>query len=149
MTSTFRWSDLLTGLIAIGIGIAATVAGLSYGVGSIARMGPGFMPACVGVLVTFSGVLLVVDSRQHSAEQPLPANLRALFFFIAGIGAFALLIESAGLVPAIFATVIFCSRADRSTTFMQALYVSFGLSLVAIVVFVYVLGFQAAPFGSY
>jgi hypothetical protein len=40
------------------LGVGAALTGSGYKVGSLARMGPGFMPAVLGVVLAFLGILI-------------------------------------------------------------------------------------------
>ena len=140
--------DHVTGVLLLGIGALAVWAGLGLGTGTIRRMGPGFFPVAMGMVLGGLGVLIALRPDTATDDQS-PANLRALALICAAIAAFALLVRSAGLVPAVFAAVFLSSLADASIRPLQAIGVGAVMSALAVGVFVWGLGFQAAPFGRF
>jgi len=144
--------DLATGALLIAIGAYAILMGQDYGVATIRRMGPGFFPVMIGGGLVVLGVIIIVVEGFGKRRSPVPAtpgNLRALLLVSAAIGAFAVLVRTAGLVPAVWAAVFVSSLADPGMRLGSALLVSVVMSVIAVVGFVWGLGFQAAPFGRY
>lgn len=143
--------DLLTGALLILVGGFAILQGIAYDIGTVRRMGPGFVPVMVGAFLVLLGIAMPVFDRKREldAEAHAPGNPRALILISAAIAAFAVLIVPAGMVPAVFVTVFVASLADPHMRVGGALLVSTIMSALAVVVFIWGLGFQAAPFGAY
>jgi hypothetical protein len=68
------------------------------------------------------------------------ASIRPLLAVIGSVLSFALLIESAGLIPAVIVSVLVASRGARETRFRQALVFGACLALAMWILFVMVLG---------
>ncbi len=58
--------DFLAGLLFIAVGIAAIVLATNYTLGTAARMGPGYFPRILGILMIALGAILALRSlRAH------------------------------------------------------------------------------------
>lgn len=143
--------DLICGIGIAAIGIYALWTGLSLDLGSARRIGPGVFPALAGLMLVVLGGLIALRSGRTAPgdEVPAPPQPRAMILILGGLGAFAALIGTAGMVPAIFASIVISSCADRSSSLRQALVLATVLSVFAVVVFIHGLGFQARAFGAY
>lgn len=89
--------------------------GASLGTGTARRMGPGWFPVALGWLMLGLGGLLAL-SGLFGRDAPLPdgdtePRPASALWVGAGIAAFALLLERAGLVPATVALVGLASLA--------------------------------------
>src|ERR1700761_6888655 len=93
--------DTLAGVLMMLLGIGAAAAGLHYRIGSLSRMGPGFFPASVGVLLAVTGAAIVVFgapedrlplpiAADETVEQ-LPSQWRGWILISLGIIAFIVL----------------------------------------------------------
>ncbi len=104
--------DLAGGVLVFATGAACAVGAATYPIGTLNRMGPGFLPLVVGIILAGIGVGLIVASRATSSEIPA-VSFRPLFAILAGLLWFALTLERFGLVPAIVGLVIVTSLAQR------------------------------------
>jgi hypothetical protein len=68
------------------------------------------------------------------------ASLRPWLAVVGSVLSFALLIETAGLIPAVIATVVVASRGSRKTALREALLFGVCLAVGMAVLFVIVLG---------
>ena len=50
--------DYYAGGLMLLLGVGAAVTGAGYKFGSLARMGPGFMPVMLGIVLAFLGILI-------------------------------------------------------------------------------------------
>ena len=55
--------DFWAGLLFIGIGVFAIAVGTNYQLGSAARMGPGYFPRILGILLLILGTLITVNTK--------------------------------------------------------------------------------------
>ena len=63
--------DLVAGLMFIAVGIAAIVIASNYTLGTAARMGPGYFPRILGILMIVLGAVIALRSLRL-AGPPLP-----------------------------------------------------------------------------
>ncbi|MCC5989654.1 MAG: tripartite tricarboxylate transporter TctB family protein [Pararhodobacter sp.] len=140
------------GLLATALGVFAMWEGSGYAIGSIRRMGPGWFPLALGVLLVALGLALALwGLTRHAARaEPGPesesADWRALAAITAGLAAFAALIERAGLVPAVFALVALASLAAGPPRPLRVLALAAAISALSWAVFRLGLGLPLPAF---
>lgn len=111
-----------------------------YGIGTPARMGPGFFPFAFGLAGMALALLVMARSFVSAGGLHEALHARPLIFVTAGVVAFGLLIETAGLGPAVFVAAIVSSFADSETSLKSSVLLAIGLTLGIWVVFAYLLG---------
>lgn len=139
--SGLSYTHLFSGLAGLGIGLFVIWQVQGYPMGTPRRMGPGFFPFSLGVLmVGLSLLVLLVEGRGVSKpDMPRPA-WRALIWVMLSIAAFAALAERAGLAPAVMASVLLSARADDSLTLLSSLVLGAVCAAMASGLFVLALG---------
>jgi hypothetical protein len=79
LTHLFRFRrDFCAGGLMILFGSVAAVYGPTYRIGTLTRMGPGFMPTVLGIVLIFLGVLIAGFASAGDAEVSTPEM--AVFF---------------------------------------------------------------------
>jgi putative tricarboxylic transport membrane protein len=131
--------ELAGGLIVLAGGCAVALGATSYPVGELTRMGPGYFPLAVGIVLALLGFGLIVASRT-AATSSLPAfRLKPVLAVFAGLVFFGLTIERFGLVPSTLGLVILTSLAqDRPSLLMIAATAAF-LIVFSVGIFIYAL----------
>lgn len=112
-------ADLWAGLMFAAIGVAALWVGADYSQGVASRIGPGYVPRLLGMLLAGIGVFLVVRSWWTRETIDATVAWRPVLFVLAAVVAFALVFEASGLVPAILASVAignFAASENKWTT---------------------------------
>lgn len=140
-----RTRRLLSGGLVTLTGLAVTMEGMTFGMGTMARTGPGFFPTVLGVVLTIVGVLITVvpdRTEDHDTAAFGRPDWRGWSCIILGIAAFALIGEMAGLGPATFACVFISAFGDREATVKGSLILAVAATVVAAVVFSWLLKFQ-------
>ena len=84
-----------------------------YQIGSLTRMGPGFLPLALGAIGLALGLIIMLTALGRPGVIP-KIPLRPCLFVLASIAVFAFLLERAGLVPASFIAVVISSLGDRT-----------------------------------
>lgn len=90
--------DLLAGLLFAAFGIAALWFGRDYAVGTLWRMGPGFLPRALAVGLIGFGLILFVRGLSFQGEPISPGRWRPVIVILLSIILFAVLLERVGLV---------------------------------------------------
>lgn len=146
------------GLIVL-FGSAIAYAGHGYGVGTLEHMGSGFVPLAIGAALVVVGLLLGLAAllspndadgsphMQHMNLSGLP-DLRGGVCIVAGVMAFVVLGEHAGLVPATFASVFIAALGDRKNSVRDAALLAGVMVALALIVFSWALKVQMPAFGS-
>jgi uncharacterized membrane protein YhdT len=140
--------DYYAGGLMILIGAGAAVIGTGYKFGTLARMGPGFMPVVLGIALAFMGVLIAgtaLTSSESDDAKFLPENPQWFGWacIIAGPILFIVLGNYGGMVPAVFACVFVCALGDKAATYKSSAMLAAGITVFGVVLFHYLL---AVPF---
>jgi Tripartite tricarboxylate transporter TctB family len=142
--------DVLAGLTFVGFGLAFALGALAYEVGDPVRMGPGFFPLIVGVLLAILGVLIAVTRSSDPDDATITAPpWRAAGLILGAIVIFGLTVRGLGLIPSIFVTALLASLASRETTVPMALLLAVGLTLVSVAIFVIALSVRVPLVGPW
>lgn len=144
--------DLAGGAIIALLGVGAILEGMKYSVGTLARMGPGFFPVWLGIILILLG-LLVAATADPVAEEDMehdiskdPPEWRGWGCVVAGVIAFIIVGRWGGLVPATFALVLISAMGDRETTFFKSVILAIGVTIVGTFIFSYLLQLQFPMF---
>jgi hypothetical protein len=134
--------DLIAGGAMLAVCAAFVVVAWGYGIGTPARMGRGFFPFSFGIVGMLLALLIMARSLVVPGGLHEALHKRSVIFVTAGVVAFGLLIETAGLGPAVFATTVLSSFADPEARLKGAVLLGLGLTAGIWVVFVHLLGLQ-------
>jgi hypothetical protein len=135
--------DFWAGLMFFGIGAFAMFVAQDYRYGGALRMGPGYFPTLLGgVLVIFGIVIMIKGLRSNEKiKGRLSVNgWRALIVLPLAIFLFALLVENAGLVPALLVLLFVTAAAGSEFKFVEVLLLSVGLTGASVALFIWGLG---------
>ena len=145
--------DFFSGLMFMVVGVAFAWGATSYNVGEAARMGPGYFPLVLGVLMALVGVVvsfksLVVDTKTDNkigawAWRPLFYVITANVVFgvlLAGLRTFDF--PAFGLIVAIYALTFIASMAQVDWKFKPTLLLATALAVGSYLVFVLALALQ-------
>ena len=145
--------DFFSGLLFIAVGIAFAWGATSYKVGDAARMGPGYFPLLLGILmgiiglaVTFSALVIETedgDKIGSFAWRPLFFIILSNLIFgvlLGGLPAFGL--PYMGLSAAIIALTFIAALAGREFKFKEGLVLSIVLAVACYLTFIVALKLQ-------
>ncbi|WP_114653898.1 tripartite tricarboxylate transporter TctB family protein [Polynucleobacter necessarius] len=128
-----------------GAGIMYMVIGLffagiatTYSLGTAAKMGPGYFPLALGILMFLLGLLVLVISLRASAplDQIPRFNWRVIGIIIGSICLFGILLPTMGVLVAIFALVFTSSTASKEFSWKAATLNSIVLMVFTYLVFI-------------
>jgi hypothetical protein len=126
-----RNRDFYAGGLMMLIGLGTSLEGLSYKLGTLTHMGPGFFPVALGGVLIGLGMLIAAAAVAQEAADGEGAPWRPEWWgwscIIAGPILFIILGLLGGMIPATFACVFVCALGDRSATLKG----SFGLAAIA------------------
>lgn len=134
-------------LILTGLGFA--IGAIRFDLGSISDMGPGFLPMCLGILLLVLGGVETLDAlSRHNDDPPQATNWKATIWVSAAMLAFGLLVEIAGLDPAVFVASLLAMLGERPVRPARVLLVSLGITILADVLFIRLLSISVSAFGG-
>ncbi len=106
--------DFFAGVIFLSLGLCAVVVGRDYPLGSTMRMGAGYFPFVLGLLLLLLGAAVCIRSLVVKGEKLEAIHLRPLLLVLGAIGAFAATVDSIGLVAAtVLMTLIGAAASAR------------------------------------
>ena len=152
--------DFFSGLLFIVVGGAFAYGATNYSVGTGARMGPGYFPLLLGIILALLGA--VVTFKSLVVETPDGDKIgkwawKPLFFIIASNLLFGVLlgglpsvgIPPMGMVVAIFGLVVVSSMAGQSFKLKEVLILATVLAVMSYLAFVVLLKRQFPVWPSF
>jgi Tripartite tricarboxylate transporter TctB family len=131
-----RSPDGQSGLFFTAFGIVVAVLAFQYPLGTPARMGPGFFPFWLGILLTVSGGLVIVQALRAEPVRIAPLEWRSAAVITLAIVISASLLLTAGLLVAIPALVIISAFAGRTFKLLPVLITAAVLTAMAYAIFI-------------
>ena len=132
--------DFFAGLLFIAFGVAAIVIGSNYALGTAARMGPGYFPRILGLLLIALGLALALRALRLDGS-PIPRFVwRPLLVVLGSVLAFGLMVNHAGVVVATIFLIVAASAASHEFRLRESLIS--GVALAALAVGVFVIGLK-------
>lgn len=152
--------DFFSGLMFLVVGIAFAVGANNYTVGTGARMGPGYFPMILGVLMALLGAAICFSGLTKgpaSGDKIGKWAWRQVFFILAANFAFGILlvgvpnlhIPQFGLIIAIYALVFIASLAGDKFNFKETAILSTVLAVGSYFAFVWALNLQFPVWPSF
>jgi hypothetical protein len=136
--------DFAAGLLYLALGLG--FAGLSTGfrMGSAARMGPGYFPFWLGLLLAVLGAVILLRALSPRAEvDRLTAwDVRGLGTVLLSVVLFGLMLQPLGLVIAVAVAVLVSSFAAHDAHWKATLLNVVAMVVICVVVFAWGLGLQ-------
>jgi hypothetical protein len=134
--------DFFAGLIFVAFGLAAIIIGSNYALGSAARMGPGYFPRILGILLLVLGAALSLRALKIKGG-PLPRwHWKPMLVVLGCVVAFGVLVNYIGLVLATIGLVFGSSAASHEFRPKEALLSGVLLAMLAVGVFIFGLNLQ-------
>ena len=145
--------DFVSGLMFMSVGGGFAWGAVDYQIGNAARMGPGYFPFMLGLILVGLGAIVTFNSFKSGppggdkigsiAWRPLVFILGAnLLFGALLVGVPALGIPQFGLIVAVFGLVIMAGYAREGARIKDSLILAAGLSLGSYLAFVKLLNLQ-------
>ena len=119
----------------IGFGLFVLYYGQKLAVGTSVRMGPGYVPHMLSYILLVLGGLICVIALYAGGETVEAPKWRPITLVTIGIVAFALLLESFGLFPALVALVIIASLGGDEFKLTEVIGNVIVLTILCILVF--------------
>lgn len=134
--------DFWAGILFIALGVFAIAVGSGYTLGSAARMGPGYFPRILGMLLVVLGLIIAASGVRVKGE-PIPGwNWRATIVVLGSVVLFGYFVEKIGVAIGTVLLIIAASYASHEFRPRESVVVGLALAALAVGVFVKGLGLQ-------
>ncbi len=145
--------DFFSGLMFGVVGIAFAWGATNYTVGSAARMGPGYFPLLLGVILAIFGAIIMFYSlvvETTDGEKITGFVWRPIVYILGSNVAFGILLGGLpklglppmGLIAAIYALTLIASKAGTEFKLKDVLILATGLSVLSYLAFIKLLNLQ-------
>jgi hypothetical protein len=145
--------DFFAGLMFCIVGAAFGFGASTYNIGSGARMGPGYFPLMLGIVLALLGAFIVFESlvvETEDGEKVGKWAWRPLVFIIVANLAFGVLlgglpsigVPAMGMVIAIYALTIISSLAGKEFAWKGVLILATVLAIGSYIAFIWLLKLQ-------
>jgi hypothetical protein len=152
--------DFFAGLMFMGVGVAFAWGATTYNVGSGARMGPGYFPLLLGILLAIIGGAITFKATTVETQDGDKIGKWAwkpLFFILAANFAFGILlgglpslgVPAMGLIVGIYALVFISSLAGQEFHAKSVFLLATVLAIGSYVAFVWALKLQFPVWPSF
>ena len=141
--------DFWAGALLAAIGVAAVVLARDYPFGTSLRMGPGYFPTVLGVLLALFGGYFLVRSLRASETLGTNWSLRALIGLTVSLILFGALIDRAGFVPALVVLIFGSAASSTEFKFGEVLLLTAILTVFAVVLFIWAIGLPYRLFAGF
>lgn len=152
--------DFWSGVMFTAVGTAFAIGARTYNVGEAARMGPGYFPLLLGIVLALIGLFVIAESMivdttdgekiGKFAWKPLVCIIGAnLLFGVLLAGLPAIKFPAFGLIVAIYGLTFVASLASERFSVKEVLIVATILAVLSYVAFVWLLKLQFPVWPSF
>jgi hypothetical protein len=130
--------DFWSGILFVACGLFAVVYGSKYALGTAARMGPGYFPRILGILMIVLGGLLTVRSFRLQGAPIAAWKWRPTLLVLGSVVVFGAVVRYLGMALSTVLLIVLASAASHE--FRPRESVIAGVLLAALAVGVFVIG---------
>jgi hypothetical protein len=152
--------DFFSGLVFVVVGIAYAIGATNYKIGDGARMGPGYFPLLLGILLAVLGAVVIFKAmvvETVDGDKVGSFAWKPLFFIIAANLSFGVLLgglpsikfPSFGLIVAIYALVPIAAYAGDEFKFKEVFVLATILAALSYIAFIWMLKLQFPVWPSF
>jgi hypothetical protein len=141
--------DFWCGLLLIAVSAIFAVGLIGLPIGTAFRMGPGYFPMVLMILLAFLGLLILINGVRLEGPPIGTVSLRSILLISMPIIFFGLTLRGLGLVLSLGITVFATTFAYRNWNASVAIATTLALIAASILIFVYGLGLPLSLFGPW
>jgi len=119
----------------IGFGLIALYFGQNLAQGTAVRMGPGYVPRMLSLVMLVLGGLICVVALVSGSEPVEKPKWKPITMVTIGICAFAALFETAGLLPALVVLILLASLGGEEFKLTEVIGNMIVLAILCVIVF--------------
>ena len=132
--------DFWAGLLFASVGLAAIVLGSRYNLGTAARMGPGYFPRILGMLLMALGSIIALRALRVDGPAVPPWRWWSTGVVLGSVVLFGLIVNTVGLALSTVILIVLASSASSEFRWKEALIS--GVFLAALAVGVFIIGLK-------
>jgi hypothetical protein len=141
--------DFLCGLLLLAIAGVFAVGLFELPIGTAFRMGPGYFPLVLTLLLSGLGIAILLNGFRGAGEPIGPVPWRALLTITIAIVVFGATLRGLGLVLALAAAVLISTLAARPWQPLAAFATTVALVAGCVAIFTFGLGLPLSLFGPW
>jgi hypothetical protein len=143
--------DFFGGGLVIAIGVGFLLTGRELDMGTTFRMGPGYFPTMLSMLLIALGIGIIVQAwrGEHLRQDFDGVPWKAALLITAAVVLFGAFIRNIGLFPAVAGVALLTASISRFSNLKTTILLAIGLALACILVFTYLLGLPLPMIGKW
>jgi hypothetical protein len=149
MSKIWNNADFWAGIMFLGFGAVAVYISRDYPMGSAMRMGPGYFPTYLGILMMVMGLIVAAKGFVAGSEPIGRWAFRPLLILGLGVIAFGYVMQIAGFIPALVVLIVLASFAGRDFRPVELVILNIVLIAGAVGVFIYGIGLPYPLWGQF
>lgn len=142
-------TDLAAGLLLMAAAAFFGWQVLDLEIGTSLRMGPGYFPMVLSILLFILGALVALKSAGRAGEPFGRISWRGMAFILPAPVFFGLTVRGLGFVPALFITTLIAAQASVRMRPLPALVLAVVVTALSTLIFSYGLGLPFRRFGPW
>jgi hypothetical protein len=132
--------DFFAGLMFIVTGAGGWFMARDYPFGSALRMGPGYFPTVLSVMMIVAGVYVMLMGLRNGEKIKGNWSIRALIVLPLATVLFGVLMEESGFIAAMIALCIVSAASSKEFKWLEVILLTVGLTITCAAGFIYGLG---------
>jgi hypothetical protein len=129
--------DFLAGLLFMLLGGMAVVLARDFPMGTTMRMGPGYFPTAIGIILFLFGAYILYRGLRSAVKVRGTWGWRPLALITLSIVLFGFLLERLGLIPASLVMFFVAAAAGREFRFKEVLILAAVMTAFSATLFLY------------
>jgi len=136
--------DFASGLMFMLVGFGFSFVARGYSMGTAAKMGPGYFPFWLGIVLAILGALVLWGSLSSKGEEDQLArwDIKTLLWILGAVVLFGLLLKPLGMVLSVIVLVLASSMASHEFSWKGAILNAVILVVISMGAFVYGINLQ-------
>ena len=128
--------DFWAGVLFVSLGIAAIIISDNYKLGTAARMGPGYFPLILGILLIVLGAIIALRGVRINGEAIPAWKWRPLLVVLGSVVMFGMIVPTLGVLISTVLLIVAASAASHEFRPKEALIIGVGLAVLSVGVFI-------------
>jgi hypothetical protein len=134
--------DFWSGVLFTAVGVFAIVYGSKYTIGTAARMGPGYFPRILGILMIVLGLILALRALRLKGSAVPAWRWRPTLLVLGSVVMFGAIVKPLGMALSTVLLIVVASAASHEFRWKESLISGVALAVLAVGVFVIGLNLQ-------